>query len=461
MASYSTMERLPELQDSENREKTEQNSVVYDQYDDIGNKMRKGSSESRGSGSFLPPLNPDKGCSSPASSSCNGEYGQDADNHFSGHIDNKIHTHIMSSRTNYSRGSSQANTPTKFPLIENRMHKSNSVASLYSTRSRASNDSASRAEFCRSPSCPSLWTDYETEAHLVEDGDLNASIHPHHVHNRNTKGNLKLPEIFSSTCSVRSDTDTVVTTSRKIASRTKSLTELARSNQFDKDLSKQRVLEQPDPQTLRKAHRQQQLQRQMSQPTALLLPIRDTSRVHRHRKDKSSLVRPRPMESSSQSYVSTFSVKSDSGISSSVRPSDISDVSNRGAEEYSEWSGWEDGEEVYPEVEEEEEAEDFEKDEKKELVGCSLQKNDSELEHAHCEQERDYGYYEPDDSIDQYDVDQPIKEVSRENKVSGHRQMTTRTDSVHNNKRHQLGSKEKCQEWLQCAQGPLQQDTPE
>ena len=144
--SYSTCEPLPDLQD--NRDYKGGNILGS------GTNTRKSSSESRNSGTVFPQISRSKGCSS-AESSYNDDY--DGSHEGRAHSD----TEQYNRNKNYSRSSSNSmvvsckGSPTKFPQINAQYNKSNSVTSLCSTRSR---NTPPRAEMCRSPSCPSLWS---------------------------------------------------------------------------------------------------------------------------------------------------------------------------------------------------------------------------------------------------------------------------------------------------------------
>ncbi len=238
------------------------------------------------------------------------------------------HTNGLGSRSSslaYSSDrSSTSSSPTKLPSLD--VFKANSVCSL---ASKASSIKGSfRSEMCRSPSCPVLWSDFEEEVEKVEYGSLNASIHP--VMTRQKGGSkdcrFTLPSIFPSTKSCRSDNSTLTP---KIEKELRSIALRNSDSGFSLP---------PKP--------EKTLQTQMSQPTGLLLPMRDNTRTKERSKKKcrSKGKKHAPITVKSDSFASSnISSQSDSGISTGMKPSEKSDTS--------EWGIWVEDEEYDDEEE--------------------------------------------------------------------------------------------------------------
>ena len=432
--SYSTCEPLPELQDHKG------GGVPGS-----GASTRKGSSESRNSGTSLPQIARSKGCSSAESS-----YNDDND----GNQDRRSHSDTEQNSRNKNNSITNCvlvatpsiGSPTKFPQINIQYNKSCSVTSLCSNRSR---NTPPRAEMCKSPSCPSLWSEYDDPS-FVENGDLNASIHP--MHTRKSTGDcVKLPELY----------DKCVTRGTPRTDRSDSYEGLKKGSKIERELHQLSLRRQREEEELkqrfRKAHRQQQLDRQVSQPAALLLPIR--GRPNRAKKSSNNS----QSQSNSQSYKSSYSVKSDSGISTSLRQSDNSDRADE-----SEWSGWEEGEQYIQgqrggREDEDEEYEDAEEDdpgyeEEDEYEDANEVETyyDEETGQRYCEDREEYedghGNYDQQDSYEQCEE----QEVQGNGVIiSGYRGARHRRFKVAQSQnaqdyqpRSEIDSTEKCQEWL-------------
>ena len=435
--SYSTCEPLPELQDNRNHKG---GSVPGS-----GTSTRKGSSESRNSGTFFPQIPRSKGCSSAESS-----YNDDND----GNQDRRAYsdTEQYSWNKNNSMASCTLRAtpgnvcPTKFPQINIQYNKSSSVTSLCSNRSR---NTPPRAEMCKSPSCPSLWSEYDDPS-FVENGDLNASIHP--IHTRKSTGDcVKLPELYGN----------CVTEGTPRTDRSDSYQGLKKGSKIERELHQLSLRRQREEEELkqrfRKAHRQQQLERHVSQPAALLLPIRGKPNRAKNSSNNSH------SQSNSQSYNRSYSVKSDSGISTSLRQSENSDRADE-----SEWSGWEEGEqythgqtegrenEEYgnveeddPGYEEEDEYEDANESENyyDEETGQKYHKDREEYEDEHGNYDLQGSYEQCEDGQEEVQGNGVI--------ISGYRGARHRRFKVAQSQNAQdyqpqshIVSTEKCQEWL-------------
>ena len=456
--SFSTREPLPELQDCSG----DHNSGSMP---GSGANIRKGISENRNSGNFFPQISRSKGCFSAEStySDCH-EVDTNQDGRAYSDIE-QYNRHNNTSRTSNasSVGISGKGSPTKLPHIDVHYQKSKSVTSLCSNRSR---NTPQRVEICKSPSCPSLWSEYDDPG-LVENGDLNASIHPHHT-KKNTGDAVKLPELYNSYDATGLSGKAERTPE---TARSNSYNDIKKTSKIEKELQKLSMRKQKEEQDIRqrvrKTHRQQQLDRQLSQPAALLLPIRNTSRTNRDKKDSNTFQIQRQYEPSNQSYNATFSVKSDSGISNSLRQSDTPDTSYRAEE--SECSGWEEGEPTIEGQREEEQDkyEDAEEDdagyqEKDEYDdandGDSYYEDSGQclckdkVQHEECPHaEREI--YEQEMVCEQYT--QQEEEPSSKFIISGYSGPRSRRykaalsqKAQEYQPRPELDCKEKCQEWL-------------
>ncbi len=285
----------------------------------------RGSADSRNSSVYLPHLSRSDGSSSAESGGGEREGEQRRQRRQLSDPDQHHYRHENLSRRSYdSSGGNSSGTPTKFPQISDtrRRKKSQSVTSLFSNKRKRN---PPRAEICKSPSCPSLWSEFDDPG-FVEDGDLNASIHPVHTR-RSLGGSVKLPDLYHANRNLNT-------------SRSTGHSPLDRSCKIEKELQRLTLRRQRENADRRERQRyaQKQLDQRKSQPVALLLPIRDSSRA---KKSPQSVRSQRQSSSSGRSYHSTYSSKSDSGISTSVRQSDASETSHRPEE--SEWSGWEEG----------------------------------------------------------------------------------------------------------------------
>ena len=337
------------------------------------NTVVRENSTTSGSG-FFPAIR------SKTSSSVGSDYEENSIVNGHAHSDSEYFRTIHSSTTSYSSGR-ESNSPTKLPSID-LGKKSSSVSSIYGSR-KTSLKNTPRAEFCRSPSCPQLWTDYEDDVDSVietaAEGNLNASIHPSMTRRRGTDNQLKLPDIYTNGEISSGSTSPRINTHR--GSKTESDILTMKSPRRNSQNSTSPAM------AVKLTHRQQQFQRQQSQPTALLLPMRETPRINRGKKKANKLDRRKVSESNNSC---ADSYKSDSGVSSNLRQSDQS-------AEGSEWD------------------------------------NDIEQEggyyYEHDEQENNYGYA-PHGEV-------AIDEVTQENRVG------------EEENRSQIGSKEKCREWLQ------------
>ena len=429
--SYSTCEPLPELQDNRGHKG---GSVPGS-----GASTRKGSSESRNSGTFFPQISRSKGCSSAESS-----YNDDND----GNQDRRAHsdTEQYSRNKNNSMASCPLvatpgnGSPTKFPQINIQYNKSRSVTSLCSNRSR---NTPPRAEMCKSPSCPSLWSEYDDPG-FVENGDLNASIHPQHTR-KSTGDCVKLPELY----------DNCVTGGTPRTDRSDTTQKLKKGSKIERELHQLSLRRQREEEELkqrfRKAHRQQQLERQVSQPASLLLPIRGRPNRAKESSNNSE------SQSKSQSYNRSYSVKSDSGVSTSLRQSDNSDRADE-----SEWSGWEEGEqhtqgdgrededEEYGDAEEDDPG--YENEDEYDYANEGEIYYDEETGQRYCEDRQEYeneqGSYEQCE-----DGQQGVQGVGVI--ISGYRgarhrrfRVAQSQDAQDYQPQSQIDSTEKCQEWL-------------
>ena len=259
---------------------------------------------------------------------------------------------------------------------------------------------------------------------------------------------MKLPELYDN-CgpagTPKSDRSNSYQSVKKGSKIERELQQLSLRRQREEEELKQRF---------RKAHRQQQLDRQSSQPVALLLPIR----ARPNRAKKSSNNSQRNNESNSQSYNSSYSVKSDSGISTSLRQSDTSDKA-----EESEWSGWDEGEQLNHEQrqEEEEEVEEYE-DAEEDDPGYEEEdeyEDANETENYYCE-ETNQNYHEGYPEGEQHDnyeqCDEARKDVQYNGVTisgySGARHRRFRVAQSQNAEdyqpRSEMDSTEKCKEWL-------------
>ena len=173
-------------------------------------------------GFSLPPISL-KLASSPSNADSDLSSADDYDTHLPTDVSSSYSSRastFMFSRRSSRLSSSTSSSPTKLPVIDR--NKSNSVTSLNSStlmtsrrskmrhsfrevrsdRTFANNESDNRASMCKSPSCPALGQEDDTDRSRSEQteingGDIHASLHPS-IMKQYQGDSMRLPDIFSS-----------------------------------------------------------------------------------------------------------------------------------------------------------------------------------------------------------------------------------------------------------------------
>ena len=212
-------------------------------------------------------------------------------------------------------------SPTKFPMIK-KQNSMSCTAFRHETHSVKRTTSLPaehlRAELCRTPSCPALWScdlddqgsDLNSEAATVLNGDLGASIHPYMVRTVGSSS-VQLPKIFGQ------NPQTKRTPSRDFPQ--KGLTKTPRLATL-RNCSSQREASTRTSVSVSKNNNVRAISPfRRSDQASLLLPLKDLGTCFRRAKSRKGLAATGRQASEGAS--------GDSGVSVSQRPSDRSDSS--------------------------------------------------------------------------------------------------------------------------------------